>query len=151
MVFASDILYVWALFWSKLAVCFLVKRLCIARRHVRLAKILTYTTAGLGFVSLLVIGIRSRIADPGSLAARSTVRIWCNISCEFLILMNIAAPPMGRYRVVRLHYRPCHCMHAIHAGLGSPDEAKSQSLGNSRLYSPVDVCEACCSINESIC
>lgn len=151
MVFASDILYVWALFWSKLAVCFLVKRLCIARRHVRLANMLTYTSAGLGLVSLLVIGIRKRIAEPGSLATRSTVRIWYNISCRFLALMSIAAPPMGRYRVVRLHYRPCHCMHAIHAGLESPDEAKSQSLGDFRLYSPADVCEACCSINKSTC
>ena len=145
MVFASDILYVWALFWSKLAVCFLVKRLCIARRHVRLANILTYTSAGLGFVSLLVIGIRKRIADPGSLAARSTVRILYNLSCRLLALIDIAAPPMGRCRVVRLHYRPCHCMHAIHAGLGPPDEAKSQSLGNLGLYSPVDVCDALCS------
>lgn len=75
MIFASDILYVWALFWSKLAVCFLVKRLCIARRHLRLAKVLTYTSAGLGVVSLFVVGIRERAAEPWAIAARSTVSI----------------------------------------------------------------------------
>jgi hypothetical protein len=73
MVFASDMLYVWALFWSKLAVCFLVKRLCIARGHVILANSLTYISAGLGVVSLLVVGIGKRIADPWNIAARSTV------------------------------------------------------------------------------
>jgi hypothetical protein len=104
MVFASDILYVWALFWSKLAVCFLVKRLCIARRHVKLANLLTYASAGLGFVSLLVIGIRKRIADPQNIAARSTVRNLNWSLCEFLVLTLITAPQMGRYRVIRLHY-----------------------------------------------
>jgi hypothetical protein len=73
MVFASDMLYVWTLCWSKFAVCFLVKRLCIARRHVILANSLTYASAGLGVVSLLVIGIGKRIADPWNIAARSTV------------------------------------------------------------------------------
>jgi hypothetical protein len=73
MVFASDMLYVWALFSSKLAVCFLVKRLCIARVHVTLANSLTYASAGLGVVSLLVVGIGKRIADPWNIAARSTV------------------------------------------------------------------------------
>jgi hypothetical protein len=150
MVFASDILYVWALFWSKLAVCFLVKRLCIARRHVRLANILTYTSAALGFVSLLVIGIRKRIADPQSIAARSTVSTRYGFLCRFLILMPIAAPPMGRCRIVRMHYRPCHCLHAVHAGLGTPDEAKSQSLGNPGLRSPADVCEFRCSFSKLI-
>jgi len=74
MIFASDILYVWALFWSKLAVCFLVKRLCIVHRHVRLANILACTSAGLGVVSLLIVGIHQRTNDPWSVAARSTVR-----------------------------------------------------------------------------
>jgi len=102
---------------------------------------LTYTSAGLGFVSLLVIGIRKRIADPRSIAARSTVRIRYELSCVLFILMPVAAPPMGRNRIVRLRYRPCHCLHAIHAGLGAPDEAKSQSLGNPGFRSPADVCE----------
>lgn len=53
--------------------------------------------------------------------------------------MPVTAPPLGRCRVVRLHNRPCHCMHAIHAGMGSPDEAKPQSLGSLGLYGPADV------------
>ena len=84
MVFASDILYIWALFWSKLAVCFLVKRLCIARRHVRLANVLTCTSAGLGLVSLFVVGIRERPAQPWVIAARSTVSTGYRSSLWFL-------------------------------------------------------------------
>ena len=103
MIFASDILYIWALFWSKLAVCFLIRRLCIGRRHVRLANLLTYTSAGLGVVSLLVIGIRERAAKPWSIAARSTVRTRSHVRNSWILTSN-AAPPMGRCRIVRLHH-----------------------------------------------
>jgi hypothetical protein len=64
MIFASDILYVWTLFWSKLAVCFLIRRLSISRRQMRLANMLTYACAGLGVLSLLIIGIRQSTRSP---------------------------------------------------------------------------------------
>lgn len=54
----------------------MIKRLCIARRHVRLANLLIYSCVGLGALSLFIIGIRQRAADPWNgepSTARSTV------------------------------------------------------------------------------
>jgi hypothetical protein len=87
MIFASDILYVWTLFWSKLAVCFLIRRLCIARRHMRLANTLTCACAGLGVLSLFIIGIRQSTGDPWygePSTAHSTVSLQSHISATIV-------------------------------------------------------------------
>jgi hypothetical protein len=48
-------------------------------------------------------------------------------------------PPMDRCRIVCLHHRPRHCVHACLVGVGPPDEAKSQGLGRFGIYSPAHV------------
>lgn len=64
MIYASDLLYVWALFCSKLAVCVLIKRLCISRYHMKLAKVLTGACMGFGVISMFVVGLRQRTREP---------------------------------------------------------------------------------------
>jgi hypothetical protein len=64
---------------------------------------------------------------------------------------HTADPPMDRCRVVRLHYRPCHRMHANLAGLGPADEAKPQDLGRLGIHSPAYVRQIHLGIGRSRC
>lgn len=48
-------------------------------------------------------------------------------------------PPMDRCRILCLHYRPRHRMHASSAGVGPADETKSQGLGRFGIHSPAYV------------
>jgi len=76
LMFAADVFYVLALFWSKLSICLFFRRLSATTEKTLLADILAYACLGLSIISVFVIGLRQRIREPwvqGPVLGSSTV------------------------------------------------------------------------------
>ena len=62
--FAGDMFYVLALFWSKLSICLFFRRLSATTERTLLADLLAYACLILGIISVFVVGLRQQIAEP---------------------------------------------------------------------------------------
>ena len=62
--FASDILYTFALFLSRLSVCLFFHRLSGSTEKKLLPNILTCMCAALGVISVFVVALRKEVAEP---------------------------------------------------------------------------------------
>ena len=94
--FAGDMCYVLALFWSKLSIGLFFRRLSATTEKTLFADILVYSCAALGIISTFLIGLRQHVIEPwlqGPALGRSTVSdiSWNKGSCSAAD-MDVAIP-----------------------------------------------------------
>jgi hypothetical protein len=76
LMFAGDMCYVLALYWSKASIGLFFRRLSATTEKTLFADILVYSCAALGIVSTLLIGLRQQVIEPwleGPALGQSTV------------------------------------------------------------------------------
>lgn len=67
LLYVSDFLYIWVLFFTKAAVIAFLKRLATSKNHQKFLSMMAYACAAACLVSTLVIGIRTDIPYPWKL------------------------------------------------------------------------------------
>jgi hypothetical protein len=76
LMFAGDIFYILALYWSQLSVCLFFRRLLASTERTLLADILAWACVALGVISVSVVGLRQQVMEPwlqGPVLGQSTV------------------------------------------------------------------------------